>query len=95
MNKYKYSLDDPFILSEKDAQDLATYLNVDLTIINFNAEQLREICYRFLVLPETYRRDILHLQDVDFKELTLNSKEMTITDGAKVSGQHALSFFDQ
>ena len=78
MNKYKYSLEDPFILSEKDAQDLATYLNVGLAIITFNAEQLRGICYRFLVLRETYRRDVIHLHDVDFKELTLNSQEMII-----------------
>ncbi|CAF1636162.1 unnamed protein product [Rotaria sp. Silwood1] len=76
MSKYNYS--DGFSLSEQDAVELATQLQVGKSIITFNADQLRRICYTLLALHETFRRHVLFKSDVPLKEPTLNSKQMAM-----------------
>ncbi|CAF1266381.1 unnamed protein product [Rotaria sordida] len=76
MNKYNYS--DEFSLSEQDANELASRLQVGKSIITFNAQQLRSICHTLLVFHESFRRYVLCKSDVALKEPTLNSKQMAI-----------------
>ncbi|CAF1471338.1 unnamed protein product [Adineta steineri] len=77
MNNYKYS-NDGFTLLEKDAEDLATHLLVGKSIVVFNADRLRGICYYFLALYKSFRKNILLQNDITLEKHTLNSKQMTI-----------------
>ncbi|CAF1317099.1 unnamed protein product [Adineta steineri] len=77
MYNYKYS-NDGFTLLEKDVEDLATHLLVGKSIITFNADRLRGICYYFLALHESFRKNILLLNDIALEEPILNSKQMAI-----------------
>jgi hypothetical protein len=71
-------MNDEFTLSEYDAQELAVRLNVGLSIITFNAEQLRSICYTLMAFHESFRRNILQEKDVALQEPTFNSKRMSM-----------------
>ncbi|CAF1317924.1 unnamed protein product [Rotaria sordida] len=53
MNKYNYS--DGFSLSEQDASELASRLQVGKSIITFNAQRLRSICHTLLAFHESFR----------------------------------------
>ncbi|CAF3025410.1 unnamed protein product [Rotaria sp. Silwood2] len=76
MNKYNYF--DEFSLSESDAEELSVRLQVDKSIITFNAIRLRGICCYVLALHESFRRHVLFKKDVALKEPTLNSKQMAM-----------------
>ena len=77
MNNYKYSKNDEFTLSEEDAKELAARLHVGLSIITFNAERLRGICYSLMELHKLFRRNILEKGYVSLEQPILNSKQMT------------------
>ncbi|CAF4171123.1 unnamed protein product, partial [Rotaria sordida] len=76
MNKYDYS--DSFSLSEQDAEELATRLQIGKSIITFNADRLRGICCTLLALHELFRQTVLLKRDVALKEPIFNSKQITI-----------------
>ncbi|CAF3837935.1 unnamed protein product [Rotaria sp. Silwood1] len=76
MSNYNYS--DGFSLSEQDAEELATRLQVGKSIITFNADRLRRICHTLLAFHEKFRRHVLFKSDVSLKEPTLNSKQMAM-----------------
>ncbi|CAF4293323.1 unnamed protein product, partial [Rotaria sordida] len=76
MNKYNYS--DEFSLSEQDANELASRLQLGKSIITFNAQRFRTICYTLLAFHESFRRHVLCKRDVALKEPTLNSKQMAM-----------------
>ncbi|CAF3980756.1 unnamed protein product [Rotaria sordida] len=76
MNKYNYS--DEFSLSEQDANELASRLQVGKSIITFNAQRLRSICHTLLAFHELFRRYVLCKSDVALKEPTPNSKQMAM-----------------
>ncbi|CAF4696417.1 unnamed protein product, partial [Rotaria sp. Silwood2] len=76
MNKYNYS--NEFSLSEQDAEELASRLQVGKSIITFNADRLRGICHTLLAYHELFRRTILFQSDVPLNEPTLNSKQMAL-----------------
>ncbi|CAF1508620.1 unnamed protein product, partial [Rotaria sordida] len=76
MNKYNYS--DEFSLSEQDANELASRLQVGKSIITFNAQRLRSICHTLLAFHESFRRHVLCKSDVALKEPTPNSKQMAM-----------------
>ncbi|CAF1429983.1 unnamed protein product, partial [Rotaria sordida] len=57
MNKYTYS--DEFSLSEHDANELASRLQIGKSIIIFNAQRLRSICHTLLAFHESFRRYVL------------------------------------
>ena len=78
MNNYNYSNNTIFTLSEQDAEELSKRLQVGMSIITFNAVQLRGHCYHFLALHESFRRDILLKKDVALKEPAPNSKQMAL-----------------
>lgn len=67
-----------FSLSEEDVEKLVHRLQVGKSIITFNADRLRRICYHLLQLHEDFRRNILVKPDVALKEPTLKSKQMAI-----------------
>jgi hypothetical protein len=71
-------MNDEFTLSEYDAQELAARLNVGLSIITFNAERLRGICYTLLAFHESFRRNILQEKDVALQDPTFNTKRMSM-----------------
>ena len=77
MNNYNYS-NDSFQLSYEDAEALATRLHVGKSIITFNADRLRGICYSLLAHHESFRRNVLQQSDVALKEPTFNSQQMSI-----------------
>ncbi|CAF4181423.1 unnamed protein product, partial [Rotaria sordida] len=54
MNKYNYS--DGFSLSEQDANELASRLQVGKSIIIFNAQRLRSICHTLIAFHQSFRR---------------------------------------
>ncbi|CAF1311941.1 unnamed protein product [Rotaria sordida] len=76
MNKYNYS--DEFSLSEQDANELASRLQVGKSIITFNAQRLRSICHTLLAFHESFRRYVLCKSDVVLKEPTPNSKQIAM-----------------
>ncbi|CAF1512793.1 unnamed protein product [Rotaria sordida] len=76
MNKYNYS--DEFSLSEQDANELASRLQVGKSIITFNAQRLRTICHTLLAFHESFRRYVLCKSDVALKEPTPNSRQMAM-----------------
>ncbi|CAF1623646.1 unnamed protein product [Rotaria sp. Silwood1] len=76
MNMYNYG--DTFSLSEQDVEELAIRLNVEKSIITFNADRLRVICYTLLAFHESFRRNVLCMADVALKEPALMSKQMAI-----------------
>ncbi|CAF1548429.1 unnamed protein product, partial [Rotaria sordida] len=76
MNKYDYS--DGFSLSEQDAEELATRLQIGKSIITFNADRLRGICCTLLALHELFRQIVLYKRDVALKEPIFNSKQITV-----------------
>ncbi len=79
MNNYKYSNNEGFQLSEQDVEDLAGRLRVGKSIITFNADRLRGICYYLMALHESFRRKIhRYKRDVASNELILNSKQMAL-----------------
>lgn len=78
VKNYNYSDPDGFSLSEQDAEELSQRLQVGLSIITFNAVQLRGICSLLLTLHETFRKNVLLRKRVHLKEPTLNSKQMAI-----------------
>jgi len=78
LNNYKYSDQDGFSLSQQDAEELAVRLKVGMSIITFNADRLRGICYSLLAFHESFRRNVLQKRDVALNEPTLNSKQMVI-----------------
>ena len=95
MNNYNYSTNDGFTLLEQDAKELAARFCVGLSIITFNAERLRGICYSLLALHESFRRNILRERDVALGESVLNSKQMALAlefylqiDGISCSYMH-------
>ncbi|CAF1575645.1 unnamed protein product, partial [Adineta steineri] len=78
MNNYKYSDHDGFSLSEQDAEELSKRLQIGKSIITFNANQIRGICYYFLELYKSYRKNILLQNDIALEEFILNSKQMIV-----------------
>ncbi|CAF1517477.1 unnamed protein product, partial [Rotaria sordida] len=76
MNQYDYS--DGFSLSEQDANELASRLQVGKSIITFNAQRLRSICHTLLAFHESFRRYVLCKSDVALKEPTPNSRQMAM-----------------
>ncbi|CAF1566022.1 unnamed protein product [Adineta steineri] len=78
MNNYKYSDHDGFSLSERDAEELSKRLQIGKSIITFNATQIRSICYYFLELYKSFRKNILLQNDIALEEFTLNSKQMVV-----------------
>ncbi|CAF1525959.1 unnamed protein product [Rotaria sordida] len=76
MNKYNYS--DEFSLSEHDANELASRLQVGKSIITFNAQRLHSICHTLLAFHESFRRHVLCKSDVALKEPTPNSRQMAM-----------------
>ncbi|CAF4745405.1 unnamed protein product, partial [Rotaria sp. Silwood2] len=76
MNTYDYS--DGFSLSEQDAEELASRLQVGKSIITFNTNRLRGICCTLLALHKSFRRHVLCERDIALKEPTLNSKQMAM-----------------
>ena len=76
MNKYNYC--NAFSLSQQDGDELASRLQLDKSIITFNADRLRGICHYFLGLHEFCRRNVLLNDNVALNEPTLNSKQMAI-----------------
>ena len=77
MNEYNYF--GGFSLSEQDAEELASRLQIGKSIITFNADRLRGICCFLLALHESFRRNFLIEKDIALKEPTLNSKQMAMT----------------
>ena len=77
MNQYKYC-NAAFSLSQQDADELASRLQVGKSIITFNADRLRGICHYFLGLHEFFRQNVLLDDNVALNEPTLNSKQMAI-----------------
>ncbi|CAF1481360.1 unnamed protein product [Adineta steineri] len=77
MNDYKYS-NDGFTLMEQDVEDLTAHLLVGKSIVTFNADRLRGICYYFLALHGSFRRKVLKNRDRTLKNPVLNSKQMAI-----------------
>ncbi|CAF4355565.1 unnamed protein product, partial [Adineta steineri] len=78
MNNYKYSDHDGFSLSERDAEELSKRLQIGKSIITFNANQIRGICYYFLELYKSFRKNILLQNDLALEEFTLDSKQMVV-----------------
>ena len=76
MNKYKYC--NAFSLSQQDADELASRLQIGKSIITFNADRLRGICHYFLGLHEFFQQNVLLDDNVALNEPTLNSKQMAI-----------------
>lgn len=75
-NDHSSATDEP-CLSQEDAQEMAQRLQVDSSIVTFNAFRLRDICTAFLLDYERYQRDVLGKVNVPSEELQLPSKEMT------------------
>ena len=73
-----YEYEGPFNLSEQDADELATRLQVGKGIIIFNAIRLRGTCPWLFGLHEHFRRNHLHRPDVALQEPTFNSKQMSL-----------------
>ncbi|CAF1583837.1 unnamed protein product, partial [Adineta steineri] len=78
MNNYNYSDYDGFSLSEQDAEELSKRLQIGKSIITFNANQIRGICYYFLELYKSFRKNILLQHDIALEEFILNSKQMVV-----------------
>ncbi|CAF1339092.1 unnamed protein product [Adineta steineri] len=78
MNNYMYSDPEGFSLSEQDANELAIRLQVGKSIITFNANRLRSICYTFLALHKRFRRKVLEMNHITLDEPVLNSKHMAL-----------------
>jgi hypothetical protein len=78
MNNYDYSSNDGFSLSEQDVEELAARLQVGKSIITFNAQRLRGICYSLCALHESFRRNILLKNDIALKTFPLISKQMAL-----------------
>ncbi|CAF1568981.1 unnamed protein product [Adineta steineri] len=78
MNNYNYSDHDKFSLSERDAEELSKRLQIGKSIITFNANQIRGICYYFLTLYESFRKNIVLQNDIALEEPILTSKQMAI-----------------
>ena len=76
MNSYQYG--NIFSLSEQDAEELATRLQIGTSIITFNADVLRRICYLLLALHESFRENILCKIPVALNNPFLNSKQMAM-----------------
>ncbi len=76
LNKYQYCND--FGLLEEDVEDLVTRLHVGKSIITFNSDRFRSLCYYIIGLHEYFRRTILQLPDRGLKESVLTSKQMAI-----------------
>ncbi|CAF2081067.1 unnamed protein product [Rotaria magnacalcarata] len=76
MNNYQYG--NIFSLSKQDTEELATRLQIGTSIITFNADVLRRICYLLLALYESFRENILCKIPVALNELFLNSKQMSM-----------------
>ena len=81
MKEYRYGpLNGFHYLTQKDAEDMATRLQVDLSIIIFNAHELSGLCELVCHYHEHYRRTILRQPDSSVKgSTTLNSKQMVET----------------
>ena len=77
-NKYPYSNHELLLLSEQDATELATRLNVGQSIITFNATRLRSSGMQLLKLHESFRKRILLTRPMLLREPVLTSKEMAI-----------------
>jgi len=73
-----YDIPAPFSLREEDAKELSKRLQVNESIISFNANRLRVICLQLLGTHEYFRRKVLLCKDGPIKERTLNSKEMAL-----------------
>jgi hypothetical protein len=78
MSTYEYASIDGFHLSYEDAQQMAQRLRVDMSIIIFNAIQLRGHCCILLELHEYYRRNILKQPVMIISEPVLSSKQMVL-----------------
>ena len=76
MNKYNYC--NAFSLSQQDADELASCLQVGKPIITFNADRLRGICHYFLKLHESLLQNVLLDDNGALNEPTLNSKQIAI-----------------
>ena len=76
MSNYQYSSTEEFCLSQEDVEEMAQRLQVDTSIILFNAIRLRDICNMFLLEHEYYRRDVLEQAYVEMEEPQLQSKQM-------------------
>ncbi|CAF1164481.1 unnamed protein product [Adineta ricciae] len=78
MNKYRYSNYELLHLSEQDAIELATRLNVGQSIITFNATRMRGISMQLFELHGSFRRRILRTQHEPLRGLVLTSNETAI-----------------
>ena len=76
MENYKYS--DDFSISGIDARSLADRLRVDVSIITFNADLLRQHCYYFIELYVELQKTVLGERNIDLSGSTLDSKEMAL-----------------
>jgi hypothetical protein len=76
MKQYEYS--DDFALLQDDAEALATRLRVGLSIVTFNATQLRGDCCVFLSAYCVFRRNVLKKRPLLARESTLTSKPMAL-----------------
>jgi len=57
---------------------MAISLCTDLSIITFNADRFRGVCYFLLGLRELFRRNVLEKKDTALKKPPFNSKHMAI-----------------
>ena len=76
MKQYEYS--DDFALLQDDAEALATRLRVGLSIVTFNATQLRGNGCVFLSAYDVFRRNVLGKHSLLAKDSTLTSKAMAL-----------------
>ena len=93
INNYNYFNRDGFTLSEQDAEELTVRLQIDMSIIIFNVDRLRGICYTLMALHESFRRNVLCQKDVALREPTLNSKQMALALEFYLQIDGNLSFF--
>ncbi|CAF1515935.1 unnamed protein product [Rotaria magnacalcarata] len=78
MSTEKYDSSNGFTFSEQDTEELATRLHIHKSIITFNVNQLRRICFFLLTLYESFRRTVLCKKDIALKEPILDSKQMAL-----------------
>lgn len=76
LKHYEYS--DDFALLQDDAEALATRLRTGLSIVTFNATQLRGNCCVFLSAYGLFRRNVLGKRPLLAKESTLTSSSMVV-----------------
>jgi len=76
MSSYELSSMDEFCISQEDAEEMARRLQVDMSIIIYNAIQFRDHCNFFCHLHEYHRRHVQKLPFVPPQGPQLKSKQM-------------------